>query len=52
LQLKTCNASITPSLPHDNRQGEYELDWGERPLFQLHRWKPDTHRFETKLTPV
>ena len=52
LQLKTCSASIAPSLPHDNRQGEYELDWGERPLFQLHRWKPDTHRFETELTPV
>jgi Icc protein len=52
VQLETCNASITPSLPYDNRQGEYELNWGERPLFQLHRWKPDTHRFETKLTPV
>jgi 3',5'-cyclic AMP phosphodiesterase CpdA len=51
-ELTTCHASVTPSLPPDNRLGEYEADWNERPLFQLHRWSPDTLRFETRLTPV
>lgn len=51
-ELPTCRASVTPSLPPDNRLGEYEADWAERPLFQLHRWHPDTRRFETHLTPV
>jgi len=52
VELETCNASVTPSLSPDNRLGEYEADWNERPLFQLHRWIPDTLRFETRLTPV
>jgi len=52
VELETCNASVTPSLSPDNRLGEYEADWKERPLFQLHRWNPDTLRFETRLTPV
>ncbi|MBC8269421.1 MAG: metallophosphoesterase [Rhodospirillaceae bacterium] len=52
VELETCNASVTPSLSPDNRLGEYEADWKERPLFQLHRWNPDTQRFETHLSPV
>ncbi len=52
VELETCNASVTPSLSPDNRLGEYEADWNEWPLFQLHRWNPDTLRFETRLTPV
>ncbi|MBT4934893.1 MAG: hypothetical protein HOL66_07660 [Rhodospirillaceae bacterium] len=52
VELETCNASVTPSLALDNRLGEYEADWKERPLFQLHRWNPDTLRFETRLAPV
>jgi len=51
-ELGSCYASVTPSLPPDNRLGEYEADWNERPLFQLHRWIPDRMRFETRLTPV
>jgi 3',5'-cyclic-AMP phosphodiesterase len=52
VELETCNATVTPSLGPDNRLGEYEADWKERPLFQLHRWNLDTQRFETRLTPV
>ena len=52
VELETCSASVTPPLSPDNRLGEYEADWKERPLFQLHRWNPDTLRFETRLTPV
>lgn len=51
-ELATCSASITPSLGPDNRLGDYEADWGERPLFQLHRWNSDTLRFETSLNAV
>lgn len=50
VELATCYASVTPSLPPDNRLGEYEKGWADRPLFQLHRWNPDTLRFETRLT--
>lgn len=52
VELATCYASIAPSLPPDNRLGEYEEDWKTRPLFQLHRWNPDTLRFESRVTPV
>ena len=52
VELETCYASVTPSLPPDNRLGEYEEGWKERPLFQLHRWDPDTLRFQTSLTAV
>ena len=51
-ELETCWASVTPTLPPDNRLGEYEAGYKERPLFQLHRWNPDVLRFETRLTPV
>ena len=52
VQLKTCEASITPSLSSDNRLGDYEQELTERPLFQMHRWKPNTRRFESHLVPV
>lgn len=52
LQLKTCQASLVPSLSPDNRLGEFEAGWSARPLFQLHRWSPCTQHFETHLTPV
>jgi len=52
VQLRTCNASITPSLSSDNRLGDYEQELTERPLFQMHRWKSDELRFESHLTPV
>ena len=52
IQLKTCSASITPSLSSDNRLGEYEKDLMKRPLFQMHRWKSKDRRFESQLTPV
>lgn len=52
VELETCRASVSPSMSRDNRLGEYEADWNERPLFQLHRWNPGTLRFETRLTPA
>lgn len=52
VELATCNATVTPSLPIDNRLGEFEEGLNERPLFQLHHWNPKTLRFETRLTPV
>ncbi len=52
VELATCWASVTPPLPPDNRLGEYEAEWENQPLFQLHRWNLDTLRFETRLTPV
>ena len=52
VQLKTCNASITPSLSSDNREGDYEQGLTKRPLFQLHRWKQDHLHFESQLVPV
>lgn len=50
LKLATCHASVTPSLPPDNRLGEFDADWKERPLFQLHRWNRDSMCFDTHLT--
>mgnify|MGYP002637159026 CR=1 FL=1 len=52
VELATCKASVTPSLSPDIRLGNFEADWKQRPLFQLHRWSPDTLRFETRLTPA
>jgi len=52
VKLASCNASVSPSLSPSNRLGEYKAEWTERPLFQLHRWKPDTLQFETRLTSV
>jgi 3',5'-cyclic-AMP phosphodiesterase len=51
-KLENCNASVSPSLSPCNRLGEYKAEWQERPLFQLHRWKPDMLQFETRLTSV
>lgn len=52
IELATCHASVTPSLPPDNRLGDFEAGWEDLPLFQLHRWNPEDLRFETRLTPV
>ena len=52
VKLKTCTASITPSLSSDNRLGVYEQKFMKRPLFQMHRWMSDTRRFKSHLTPV
>ncbi|WP_052716473.1 metallophosphoesterase [Magnetospira sp. QH-2] len=52
VDLATCSASVTPSLPPDNRLGEYPAGWEDRPLFQLHRWIPERRRFETRLNAV
>lgn len=49
VQLETCRASCVPSLPADNRLGKFEPDLDGKPLYQLHRWHPNTQRFETKL---
>lgn len=47
VQLETCHASCVPSLPPDNRLGEFAPELEGRPLYQLHRWNADTVRFET-----
>jgi 3',5'-cyclic AMP phosphodiesterase CpdA len=52
VDLATCHASVTPSLPPDNRLGDYEADWNQRPLFALHRWNPDKRQFNSRLQPV
>lgn len=49
VDLKTCRASVAPSLPPDNRLGDFEADLKDRPLFQLHRWNAERNRFETSL---
>jgi len=49
VQLDTCYASCTPSLPSDNRLGDFAPEFNGHPLFQLHRWNPDAVRFETSL---
>ena len=49
VQLETCRASCVPSLPPDNRLGEFESELDGKPLYQLHRWNADTARFETEL---
>lgn len=49
VELETCVASVTPSLPPDNRLGEFEDGMDDHPLYQLHRWNADTGRFETSL---
>ncbi|MBL4614348.1 MAG: hypothetical protein JKY27_05685, partial [Magnetovibrio sp.] len=52
VDLETCVATVTPSLPPDNRIGEYDDTLADQPLYQLHRWNPDTVRFETSLHPA
>ncbi|MFC1672644.1 metallophosphoesterase family protein [Pseudomonadota bacterium] len=49
VQLETCRASCVPSLPDDNRLGEFPPELDGKPLYQLHRWNPDTMRFETTI---
>lgn len=49
VSLKTCRASCVPSLPPDNRLGEFEPELAGKPLYQLHSWNAGTMRFETKL---
>ena len=49
VQLETCYASCAPSLPADNRLGEFEAGMADQPLYQLHRWDPDTGHFKTSL---
>lgn len=50
VSLKSCRASCVPSLPSDNRLGEFDAELIGKPLYQLHRWNADTRRFETKLS--
>ena len=49
VQLETCRASCVPSLPPDNRLGEFAPDMEGQPLYQMHRWHADARRFETEL---
>lgn len=52
VNLKTCTASCVPSLPADNRLGEFAAGMEGKPLYQLHRWNADTASFETTLCAV
>lgn len=47
VDLETCVATVSPSLPPDNRLGEFEDALKDQPLYQLHRWNPDAGRFTT-----
>jgi len=49
VSLKTCRASCVPSLPPDNRLGEFAPELDGKPLYHLHRWNSDTVRFDTTL---
>lgn len=49
VQLEMCGASCVPSLPADNRLGEFEPNLDGQPLYQMHRWDPAAQRFETEL---
>ena len=49
VELETCAATVVPSLPPDNRLGEFENAFQRAPLYHLHRWNADTGRFETSL---
>ncbi|MDH5188914.1 MAG: metallophosphoesterase [Rhodospirillaceae bacterium] len=50
VQLATCTASCVPSLPADNRLGEFTPGQADKPLYQLHRWNGSG--FDTKLCAV
>ncbi len=50
VQLATCTASCVPSLPADNRLGEFEPGQEGKPLYQLHNWNGSA--FETTLVSV
>lgn len=47
--LATCRASCVPSLPIDNRLGDFSPDLKGLPVYHLHRWMEDAGRFETTL---
>ena len=47
--LATCRATCVPSLPADNRLGEFPPDLEGRPLYEMHRWNAAEKRFETTL---
>lgn len=49
VQLATCRASCVPSLPVDNRLGEFDAPYHSNPVYQLHRWNAGTAQFETTL---
>ena len=49
VQLESCRASCVPSLPPDNRLGEFGPGLDGQALYQMHRWHPEAQRFETEL---
>ena len=49
VKLETCVATVTPSLPVDNRLGDFDEAIKDHPLYQLHRWNAQTGAFETEL---
>ena len=52
VNLKTCRASCVPSLPPDNRLGEFDAAMEGKPMYQLHSWNGETTSFETTLVAV
>ena len=52
VKLETCSASCVPSLPVDNRLGEFADEMDGKPLYQLHRWNAKSKSFETELCAV
>ena len=47
VDLETCTATVSPSLPTDNRLGDFDEPLKSNPIYQLHRWNSDTVRFDT-----
>lgn len=47
--LVGCHATLVPSLPVDNRLGDFEDGLKDHPLYLMHRWHPDTRSFESAL---
>lgn len=52
VDLETCRASCVPSLPVDNRLGDFPPGMADKPLYQLHRWDAAARRFDTTLHAV
>ena len=49
VKLDTCMATCVPSLPPDNRLGDFPPDQVRQPVYHMHRWNEDAGHFDTTL---
>lgn len=47
VDLETCTATVSPSLPADNRLGDFDEPLKSNPIYQLHRWNAGRQGFDT-----